>query len=369
VVAGALTVRHIKRMHRAGLAGLAILATWQGSVRAEQLHGRIVKIDAPRRVEVRVPGGKFEMGVDEATAGAAHSQCETVFSPISGISKTGQRVDFCGDYYETLLAMAPRDVYIDEFRIDRDEVSVTEYRACVAAGACPLDPLIAGDERYIRSDWPMVNATWYEAQMFCHWRGGRLPSEAEWERAARGDNPAATWPWGELEQPNDFNHGQPRAVAMREIERQTAEPLHLLGDPDASDGHAILAPPGSYVWGEGPYGTRDQAGNVAEWTADAFVWDPDPKKEDRGYARLGTVNPYREGKVGDPRVVRGGSWRQPTFIARSNLRDPFNRPGLLYDPNGRYTHVGFRCARGHELSDTVQPLRDPFDHRRHGDLP
>jgi formylglycine-generating enzyme required for sulfatase activity len=115
-------------------------------------------------------------------------------------------------------------------------------------------------------------------------------------------------------------------------------PLSFFGDPDDSDGSALLAVPGSYVWGESPTGTRDQAGNVAEWTADAWQHDDRIK----GYAGLGPINPHREGAPHVARVVRGGSWRQPVFVAKSNLRDPF---GEMYDPSRRFLHVGFRCAR------------------------
>jgi len=118
-------------------------------------------------------------------------------------------------------------------------------------------------------------------------------------------------------------------------------PAPLLGDPDDSDGTVLIAPVGKYVWGEGPYGTRDQAGNVAEWTADAWIGD----EKARGYDGLSTTNPVREPKAGETepvRVVRGGSWRQPIFVAHSNLRDPFN---LLYKQSQRFSHIGFRCAR------------------------
>jgi formylglycine-generating enzyme required for sulfatase activity len=282
------------------------------------------------------------MGVDEDTARAANVQCVAKFPSLVGTTGTGANrttINFCQDYADTLAAMAPREVYLDAYFIDRDEVSVDEYRACVAAGACDLDPLIAGDERYIKDGWPMVNVTWRESQDFCRWRGGRLPTEAEWERAARGDDPSAIWPWGELEQPKDFNHGKERADVLRDIERTpTPVPLQFFGDPDDSDGYAILAPTGSFVWGTSPLGTRDQAGNVAEWTADAWVFDAKTK----GYDDLGDINPLREGTHTNERVVRGGSWRQPTFIAKSNLRDPFNKE---YDPKRRFSHIGFRCAR------------------------
>jgi sulfatase modifying factor 1 len=302
-------------------------------------HGRVVRIEKLPRREVFIPAGIFEMGLDEAAAGAAREQCRIVFAPEAITGLAGQRFDFCGEYYTELVNMLTRNVFVDAFAIDRDEVSVADYRRCVDAGGCELDALVAGDERYIGATWPMVNVNWGEAQQFCRWRGGRLPTEAEWERAARGDRPEALWPWGELDQPRDFNHGQPRSPAMREIEGGLSyPPINFFGDPDDSDGAMLLAPAGSYPWGEGPFGTRDQAGNVAEWTADAYFQDG-PRQ---GYKDLSTVNPLREGPPGQPRVVRGGSWRQPTFLAQSNLRDPFNRE---YQPERRFSHVGFRCAR------------------------
>lgn len=298
--------------------------------------GKVVRVEAPRRVEVRIDGGKFLMGVDEDTAGAAVAQCQVVFHDAGRFGARTSEV--CELYLESLSRMEPRDVYIDAYFIDRDEVTVEDYRICVSKGGCSLDPLVSGDDRYIRAEWPMVNITWFEAQDYCKWRGGRLPTEAEWERAARGDDPSSTWPWGELEQPKDFNHGQPRSHAMRAIERQ-ANALQFFGDPDDTDGHALLAPRGSYVWGESPFGTRDQAGNVAEWTADAWIHSDRVK----GYADLPTVNPYRDPTTPKtPRVVRGGSWRQPVFVAKSNLRDPF---GFIYEGDRRFSHVGFRCAR------------------------
>jgi sulfatase modifying factor 1 len=343
------------------------LAAVTGTSFAGEHAGKIIRVEQPPSREVFVAAGSFVMGIDEEAADAAETQCETYFqtrdlqATPTLQTASGGLTTFCNRYREEMNQMIERSVYVSAFAIDRDEASVVDYRKCVKAGACSLDTLIAGDERYIRDDWPVVNVTWWEAQDFCRWRGGRLPTEAEWERAARGDDKRA-WPWADasgnsVDRPKDFNHGQPRVQPMREIDRvQSSLPISIqfMGDPDESDGFALLAPPGSYPWGEGPLGTnnvgtRDQAGNVAEWTADVRG-DTDARL---GYKDLSPVNPRREGTVNESRVVRGGSWRQPAFLAQTNLRDPFGMPvqgNRLYLPSQRYAHVGFRCARS--LSDS-----------------
>ena len=329
---------------------IAVIAMTAGDGAAQV--GRVVRIEHPASRTVPVRGGLFRIGIDEEQIPEIVEACHANFPSEAIVQNVPNG---CDDYASTLAHMTARDVYLTSFSIDRDEVSVTDYRTCVSAGACSLDPLVSGDERYIRDDWPMVNITWDEAGAYCRWRGGRLPTEAEWERAARGDD-GRIYPWGKDEFPHDFNHGRPRAEVLRGLDRSKNFtprppflPIQFMGDPDDSDGAAILAAPGSYTWGEGPYGTRDQAGNVAEWTADAYIADDNQ----RGYDNLSVLDPYREGSIGDARVVRGGSWRQPAFLGRADIRDPYN---ALYLSNRRFTHVGFRCAFSpHALTDVPPP--------------
>lgn len=365
------------------VVALALATTIGGIAIASERAGKVVRVEQPPLREVFVPAGAFWMGVTEDDASLVFLRCRELFEPNEDrVPITARQSTLCEIYRNELLSMLQRQVFVSAFAIDRYEVTVADFRACITAGMCNLDPLIAGDERYIREDRPIVNVTWFEAQEYCRWRGGRLPTEAEWERAARGadvsneadqadqDRAASfVWPWchekhlacalknGQaredcldtkcVERPEDFNHGQERAIAMRDIDR-AGNPLNLLGDPDDVDHHLLLAPPGQYPWGQGPYGARDQAGNVAEWVADARG----ATENQAGYGDLPgcavhdeevrCINPKRDGIDRDVRVVRGGSWRQPTFVSRSNVRDPF---GPFYDPGRRFSHVGFRCAR------------------------
>jgi formylglycine-generating enzyme required for sulfatase activity len=349
-----------------------VIAAAAAAAGAGERHGKVIRIDQPANREVFVPAGAFWMGITEDDVDTVVSQCESYFelNEQLPILQGTRQSTLCAGYRDELSSMLPRKVTLSAFAIDRLEVSVAEYRKCITAGVCSLDPLIAGDERYIRDEWPLVNVTWNEAQDYCHWRGGRLPSEAEWERAARGADASdaadasdrgraaeLVWPWCDevirdtskqcVERSEDFNHGQPRTQVLRELDRSN-NPLLLLGDPDDVDGFALIAAPGTYPWGQGPYGTRDQAGNVAEWVADArgvtdttlgYMNLPGCSEHDESVL---CINPLREGTERDTRVVRGGSWRQPAFLSRSNVRDPF---GVLYDPRRRFSHVGFRCAR------------------------
>lgn len=196
-----------------------------------------------------------------------------------------------------------RSIFLDAFDIDRTEVSVAAYQACEKAGACQAPACTEdGDAPESRPNHPVVCVTWEAAKTFCAWAGKRLPTEAEWEKAARGSD-GATYPWGE---------GEPSCSRANYVdcgnERQAVDAL-----PD----------------GKSPYGALNMAGNVYEWVGDwhhAEYYALSPAKNPPG--------PWSGGK----KVVRGGAF--------SYGAGELNAHGRTYDrPVKAYDQVGFRCAK------------------------
>jgi formylglycine-generating enzyme required for sulfatase activity len=195
-----------------------------------------------------------------------------------------------------------RRIHLDTFDIDRTEVSSAEYKRCVAAGQCTEPACAKADHKpETRGDHPVVCVTWDQADRFCRWAGKRLPTELEWEKAARGTD-GRKYPWGN--------------------EPPSCERARYTGCGDGT--HAVGA-----LASASPYGALDMAGNVWEWVAD---WH---------HAAYYAIAPARNPVppfTGDKKVVRGGSF--------SYGKDNLTTHGRTFDvPTIAYDHVGIRCAR------------------------
>jgi formylglycine-generating enzyme required for sulfatase activity len=276
--------------------------------------GHSVEARRPLETMIAIAGGTFKMGATTELQAAAIDMCREEIGSRHAGSCVREVVEPEGP---------AKRVYVSPFAIDRVEVTVAAYRACVRASACGPAPLVMADPRFVAPELPITSVTWSEAVAYCHWRGARLPTEAEWERAARGSDGRA-WPWGNVPKPNAFNHGR-----FNSPDDIGGNPVALVR-PDPTDGATFLAPVGSYPDGASREGVLDLAGNAMEWTADVYQIEPPQMSA--------LVNPHGP-DAGQQRVLRGGSWRQPPFYARTTYREGST-------PETRSAEIGFRCARG-----------------------
>ena len=232
---------------------------------------------------------------DAPTAPPDSVRSETVLVPPA----TFTRGDLNGEpdeYPESKISMS-------SYRIERTEVSNASYRTCVESKACDPAPYLDHDALGI-DDHPVVGVSWEDATRYCSWIGRRLPTEAEWEYAARGSD-VRKWPWS-----GGF-------VAKRANSRS------------ADDFHTMSAPVTAYTEGASPFGVLNMAGNVAEWVADYY---------DPTYYRTSKEEQDPKGPTrGRERVVRGGSYADPQHDIRVSSR----RAKLPTEIEGT---VGFRCA-------------------------
>jgi formylglycine-generating enzyme len=260
---------------------------------------------APGPLEILIRGGSFTMGSDTPAVARARELCE--------LEPRGKE---CSnrELFPSLFAdeLEPHQVVLDDYWIDRTEVTCAAYRRCTEVGVCRGPSNTAARAWTARDDYPMSLVSWDDATTYCAWRGARLPTEAEWERAARGWS-ARAFPWGNVFNPMVLNHG-----------RFAFDPL------DDGDGFAELGPVGSFPEGATPEGVLDLAGNVEEWVADWYA---------PSYPEQDTVNP-KGPPTGDVRVIRGGSFQSGRPWLRATARS--------FDlPTRRRGWRGFRCARDH----------------------
>jgi formylglycine-generating enzyme required for sulfatase activity len=270
-------------------------------------------------VMVYVPAGEFEMGSDDQDVDQALQLCNEY------------RDDCQRGWFENEQPL--HAVALNAFWIDRTEVTNAQFATFLnergnqeEGGATwlrlkGLDCLVEQVDGEFRSksgyaDHPVIEVTWYGAAAYCEWAGARLPTEAEWEYAARGPE-NRLFPWG-----NDFD-GTKVNYCDANCEQDWA-------DEAVDDGYGLTAPVGSFPTGASWCGALGLAGNVWEWVADWY--------DGNYYERSPIQNPLGP-EVGDMKVLRGGSWYNVPDIMRGALRGS----NL---PDTRIGRDGFRCARG-----------------------
>ena len=293
----------IKLMRRWGWLFLLLLAALACGSPEEKNFEQSQYHAAPPTELVFVEAGSFTMGSD--------------YHPGLDIGTGDVDEPFSDEHPEYL-------VQLNAYSIEKTEVSNVQYRACVHDGAC-VDPHNAGNlgisDYYTAAafeDYPVANVTRLMARDYCEWRGRRLPTEAEWEKAARGTADDRTYPWGWAEPTCGLANIS--IILMRDDEWQ-----------ETCSGFPV--PTGAYASSASPFGIRGMTGNVAEWVSDYYAADY--------YQAAGSGDNPQGPSSGDQRVVRGGGFTSTALFARVSYRD--HRAPEYYDPT-----VGFRCAKDGE---------------------
>jgi eukaryotic-like serine/threonine-protein kinase len=279
-----------------------------------------------------VPAGSFIMGADESATLQSFS---------------------IPDILRSMGGFTPHPVSLDAFWIDQTEVtngmyarfvSATHYKTSAEAygrayvfsysfqnekdypywkeltGASWLHPFGPSSDLQGKDNYPVVSVSWIDAYQYCQWATRQLPTEAQWEKAARG-NHAWFFPWG-----NQFPSTSAKLANFADASLQA----HF-SETQTNDGFEFNAPVGSFPNGKSPYGVQDMAGNAMEWVEDAY--DPNAY-------RGNSTNPRYPGDPSNQmteRVLRGGSWA--TALVRIRVSDRDNMIAV-----GRRDDLGFRCA-------------------------
>jgi len=252
-------------------------------------------------VMIYIPKGEYEMGSDVEDS---INECLNLYE---------EAVYTCVNSRFTDRHPA-HSVSLEAYYIDKFEITNAQYANCVNEGVCTRPYLISMYESPQHTEHPVVLVNWYAANTYCEWRGARLPSEAEWEKAARGTD-GRYYPWGK-----HFN-GELTNFCDSSCTK-------YYSNRDYDDGENGIAPVGSYPDGASPYGVLDMAGNVGEWVADWY--------DENYYKNSPKENPLGPSS-GSSRGVRGGS-----YYSNDNGVSVTSRSS--YGPDFKTVYYGFRCV-------------------------
>lgn len=271
----------------AGIITLTLFALpiWSRVFRAHAIPGRWVSI----------PAGPFVMGCDREEAEFAQSLClDGKILNKDECPNPDELLDWSGRQEQTRLP---------QFSIMENEVTNAQYQQCINDGFCEAPAEWNYDQDGVNK--PATGLNWSEATEYCQWLGGRLPTEGEWEKAAR-DADGNYFPWG-----NEWN---PSKANLEHFGDSTVKPVAEYAESDVS-----------------PYGIKNMAGNVREWTASALSYNAE------GESFTNVVLTLDEIDSGQPVILRGGSWENECSTGMASRRG-------LDSSQSRRSTVGFRCV-------------------------
>jgi len=269
--------------------GVSIVLVLAVSTATYALYRRPSILSKPESDMVLIPEGKFIMGSTEEQAEAAYE--------LNG--ENYEKESYFAEYPQ-------REVNLPDYYIDRKEVSNAEFALFVAAAQRALPDTVSASQDLNAPNQPIVGVSWDDADAYCSWAGKRLPTEAEWEKAARGTD-GRIFSWGDEWDSKKDNHGGSRLYRL-----------------DDGDGFAYTAPVGTEL-GVSPYGILNMSGNAYEWTGDDF--NAYPENDKYSYVLLNK----------GAKVMKGGA-----FDDGPSEHRPASRIG--YPKDFRGYDFGFRCA-------------------------
>ncbi|MDW7649198.1 MAG: SUMF1/EgtB/PvdO family nonheme iron enzyme [Nitrospiraceae bacterium] len=293
-----------------GACGMVVSAVIAGVI---GISGSAYALDVSDVVREWTPEGK-KLAIERAKLPAHDEMVRIPVGPfLMGSDKKVDRNAYPAE-------LPQRTIHLDAYEIDQFEVTTVQYLKYALAKDLP--PLIdwqydGGNFQETMASHPVMHVSWADADAYCKWAGKRLPTEAEWEKAARGED-GRIYPWG----------NQPAGLSRANFGR-----TGLSGPVRDRPERLVLYPPiisvDKYDNAVGPYGTFQMAGNVAEWVADWY---------DKDYYKTAPDRNPKGPENGTQKSFRGGGWIDSTPSVRGAQRNGT-------DPSTKMNWMGFRCAR------------------------